>query len=256
MRRLVLGDIHGRYEYLVDVFRKANVDFENDLLIQIGDIVDRGPDPFTCIDLLMKFKNRVFIVGNHDQAFIQLVAEGRNILGPGNGVEVTVRAWNLLDKEEQFNYLNTFFREQKAYHITGDNICFVHGGFDNMEHIENQSLISLCWDRELVNQAMRCKENQRVSTVDCFKEIFIGHTPTIYWDKTTPIFSGGVINVDTGSGKGGPLTIMDIDTKEYWQSDLNEEDKLKLQAYGIIKKIESPTPTSEKEDGGESQEKG
>lgn len=251
MRRLVLGDIHGRYEYLVDVFKKANVDFENDLLIQIGDVVDRGDQPFTCIDLLMKFKNRVFLVGNHDQAFVQLVAEGRNVLGPGNGVEPTVRAWNLLDKEEQFHYLDTFFREQKGYHVTSDNKCFVHGGFDRYEHIEGQSLFNLCWDRELVQASMSCKGDQKLNTVDCFEEIFIGHTPTVYWDKTTPIFSGGVINVDTGSGKGGPLTIMDIDTKEYWQSFLTKEDEAKLKAYGIIPKIESSAPTSEEKDGGE-----
>lgn len=246
MRRLVLGDIHGRFEYLEDVFKKANVDYENDLLIQIGDVVDRGPEPFKCIDLLMKFKNRVFLIGNHDQAFLTLIAEKITVLGPGNGVEETTEAWNKLSKEEQFHYLDTFFREQKGFHVTEDNICFVHGGFDRMEHIENQSLISLCWDRELVKEAMSCKGDQKLNTVDCFKEIFIGHTPTIYWDKTEPIISGGVTNIDTGSGKGGPLTIMDIDTRQFWQSDLNEKDKLKLQAYGIIKKIESPTGESQK----------
>jgi serine/threonine protein phosphatase 1 len=249
MRRLVLGDIHGRYEYLVDVFRQANVDFENDLLIQIGDIVDRGPDPFTCIDLLMKFKNRVFIIGNHDHSFLELVCHGKNFLGPGNGVEPTIRAWNLLDQEEQFHYLDTFFREQKGFHVTEDKKCFVHGGFDREHPIEGQTILSLCWDREFVNQAMSCTGTQKLKTADNFDEVFIGHTPTIYWDKTQPIFSGGVINVDTGSGKGGPLTLMDIDTKEYWQSALNEEDKLKLQAYGIIPKIESPVTATEAENG-------
>jgi hypothetical protein len=49
-------------------------------------------------------------------------------------------------------------------------------------------------------------------------KVFIGHTPTMYWDKTTPMKAADrIINVDTGSGKGGLLTIMDIHTEEYWQ---------------------------------------
>lgn len=238
-RRLILGDIHGELEYLNQVFARSNFDFENDLLIQIGDVLDRGPHPFECIDMLMKVKNRVFIIGNHDHAFLELIASGESILGAGNGVEVTVREWNLRDREEQFNYLDGFFREQKSYHITEDNICFVHGGFDRFRPIKDQSLIQLCWDRELVEEVMKTKATGTIVTVDQFKEVFIGHTPTIYYDKIIPITRVGVTNIDTGSGKGGPLTIMDIDTKEYWQSDLNEKDKLKLQAYGILKKDEN-----------------
>lgn len=32
-----------------------------------------------------------------------------------------------------------------------------------------------------------------------------------------------VWNIDTGAGWSGKLTIMDIDTKEYWQSDFVKE---------------------------------
>jgi len=35
--------------------------------------------------------------------------------------------------------------------------------------------------------------------------------------------SRGVWNLDTGAGMSGKLTVMDIDTKEYWQSDLVTE---------------------------------
>jgi serine/threonine protein phosphatase 1 len=32
-----------------------------------------------------------------------------------------------------------------------------------------------------------------------------------------------VWNIDTGAGWSGKLTIMNVDTKEYWQSDLISE---------------------------------
>jgi len=57
-------------------------------------------------------------------------------------------------------------------------------------------------------------------TVDGFTEIFIGHTTTINWKTDQPMHSGGVWNLDTGAGFGGRLTIMDVETKQFWQSDI------------------------------------
>ena len=39
-----------------------------------------------------------------------------------------------------------------------------------------------------------------------------------YWNITTPMQAANIINLDTGSGKGGLLTIMNLETKEYWQA--------------------------------------
>jgi serine/threonine protein phosphatase 1 len=248
-KRWVLGDIHGRLDYLLDVLQKSGFDYENDLLIQIGDVVDRGPDPFKCIDELMKIKNRIFIIGNHDASFLSYVSTGRDLMGFGNGTIETIEAWKELDKEEQFTYLDTFFREQKGYHLTDDGFLFVHGGFPDDEDLEDVPIQVLCWDRELIAKAMACKEGEKVKTKYEFKDIYVGHTPTIYWDKIEPIYSGGVWNIDTGSGKGGPLTIMNIDTNEYFQSTLSLIDENKLKAYGLIKKIES-TKGEEAEEAG------
>ena len=233
MRRLILGDIHGRYDYLMDVLKKSNFDYEKDLLIQIGDLVDRGPDPFLCCKEIMKIKNKILIIGNHDAAFVQFVAEGIDFLGSSNGTEPTIEAWRELSPEEQIDILQNFFKKQRLYHISDDNIMFVHGGFPRDEKLDEVTDHVFYWDRELVSQAMSCKGDQKLKTLYDFKEIFIGHTPTIYWNKTRPIYSGGVWNIDTGCGKGGPLTIMDIDTHEYWQSDMNEKDLAKLKSYGI-----------------------
>lgn len=52
-----------------------------------------------------------------------------------------------------------------------------------------------------------------------FKTIFIGHTNTLNWETDQPMTALNVINMDTGAGSNGKLTIMNIDTKEIWQSD-------------------------------------
>ena len=52
-----------------------------------------------------------------------------------------------------------------------------------------------------------------------YKEIYIGHTPTIRIKETIPIHKACVWNIDTGAAFYGPLTILDIDSKEFWQSE-------------------------------------
>lgn len=223
MKRFVLGDIHGMYDYLIEVLEKSGFDYENDLLIQIGDIVDRGPEPFKCMDELLKIKNLILIRGNHDEAFTSKIWTGDSFLGDfsQNGQMITMEKWNDLSPEERMKYGLEIFEKQVNYHISDDNIMFVHGGFPRDEKLEEVVSHVFYWDRELWNQALSCKGDVKLKNIYDFKEIFIGHTPTIYWEQKTPMYSGGVWNIDTGSGKGGPLTIMNIDTKEYFQSTDN-----------------------------------
>jgi hypothetical protein len=52
-----------------------------------------------------------------------------------------------------------------------------------------------------------------------FKEVFIGHTPVQYFEETDqPLKYANVNLLDTGCGKGGPLTIMNLETKEIHQA--------------------------------------
>jgi putative phosphoesterase len=62
MRLLLLADIHANLEALQTV-----LDVPYDRAICLGDIVDYGPDPDRCIDLLRK-KNITTVRGNHDNA--------------------------------------------------------------------------------------------------------------------------------------------------------------------------------------------
>ena len=68
-------------------------------------------------------------------------------------------------------------------------------------------------DKEaLINDAPRRFEH--------YSEIYIGHTPTTNYNQTFPMKAYKLWNIDTGAGFKGKLTIMDVDTKEFWQSDV------------------------------------
>ena len=57
--------------------------------------------------------------------------------------------------------------------------------------------------------------------VENFKDVFIGHTSTQNWGIMDPINAANIWNIDTGAGFRGKLTIMNVETKEYFQSDEN-----------------------------------
>lgn len=72
-----------------------------------------------------------------------------------------------------------------------------------------------------------CRKTQRssipkeASKVSSYKEVYLGHTPTISFDEkqTLPLPMGNVILMDTGAAFTGQLSVMDRDTKKVWQSD-------------------------------------
>jgi serine/threonine protein phosphatase 1 len=85
------------------------------------------------------------------------------------------------------------------------------------------------WERTLWETALSLNEKLSVNDVyypkrlTLYNEIYIGHTPVTRIGKTVPVQKACVWNIDTGAAFKGPLTIMNVDTKEFWQSEpLNE----------------------------------
>jgi serine/threonine protein phosphatase 1 len=78
------------------------------------------------------------------------------------------------------------------------------------------------WDRSLSEYAYDCSRTKgckipkRLSKYD---KIFVGHTTTQRYNTTLPLKLCNLWMLDTGAGWNEKITIMDIDTEEYWQSD-------------------------------------
>ena len=67
MRTLVLGYIHGAYKALEQVFSRSGFDYEKDRLIVLGDVCDGWIETKQAVDELLKVKNIIYIIGNHDK---------------------------------------------------------------------------------------------------------------------------------------------------------------------------------------------
>src|SRR5690606_25079461 len=110
--------------------------------------------------------------------------------------------------------------------IDDENRLFVHAGFTNIHGVEHEFYPRLMfWDRTLWETAVSLDKNLKPDDLAYprrllhYKEIFIGHTPVTKLGETVPLNMANVWNVDTGAAFRGRLTIMDVASKQFWQSD-------------------------------------
>ncbi|MEP0987501.1 metallophosphoesterase [Ekhidna sp.] len=224
-RTFVMGDIHGNLRAFDQCMERCQFDADRDILIQLGDVSDRQPETAMVVERLLKIKNMIAIRGNHDEWTSKWISSGKKDSSwLSNGGQETIDSYHELNIDPLSH--QGFFDNQVLYHTDAKNRIFVHGGFTqskgpNYDLIKTQCL----WDRSLWNDAMigeRLKGKPHI--LSGYDEIFIGHTPTLTWSITEPMKACNVWNLDTGAGHPtGRLSIMDVDTKEYWQSDLTNE---------------------------------
>lgn len=244
MRIFVMGDIHGAYKAMMQCMERAGFDYLKDTLIQIGDIVDGYDEVYLCVEELLKIKNLVTIKGNHDDWFTEFIQTGNHPAGWAQGGEGTAISYlRLTNREDKiFRSGNLFktvltpndipenhqqlFVNQQLYYIDDSNNCFVHAGFDRNKAFTEQEPAIYYWDRKLWLAALSYKAYNRdnhqkgkFQITTTFNQIFIGHTNTVNWKTDQPMAAANIYNIDTGAGNGGRLTIMDVSTKKYWQSD-------------------------------------
>lgn len=249
-----MGDIHGAHKALVQCLERSGFNKEEDTLIQLGDVVDGWHQVYECVEELLTIKKLITIKGNHDEWLDTWIFLGNHPTFWNQGGEGTIRSYceslskgedkfwftavpsgyttNLLPSDIPKSHLE-FYKNQKLYFRDHENRFFVHGGFDRNQFIDYLTATrayDFYWDRDLWRAAMSCSAGQKLKTVENFKEIFIGHTATVNdsidergMRDFKPVNSGGVYNLDQGCGWHGKLTIMDVNTKEYWQSDLVQD---------------------------------
>ena len=229
MRTLVIGDIHGGLKALVQLLERANVSKE-DTLIFMGDYVDGWSESAFVIRFLIDLSKKntcIFIKGNHDiwcenwlrtgETFYTWLAHGGN---------ETIDSYKTISEEEKQEHLK-FFEAMTLFHVDKDNRLFVHAGFVSMHGPKREySETNLYYDRTLWEMALAMDDQLDEGSVfypkrlKLFKEIYIGHTPTINFGSYKPMQAQNVWNVDTGAAFFGKISCLDVDTKDLFQSDV------------------------------------
>lgn len=205
-----VGDIHGCYNLLMNRLNEIGFDFENDLLVAVGDLVDRGTQNIECIELLSKpwFTS---VRGNHEDLCIGgLHNESYKRCHVANGGE-----WfYMLDGQAMYNIAKTFAELPVVLEINhnGKKFGFVHGhieqnNWDEFKETFTQEPTAFrdpselaMWGRERLND-----ENQQYTHVSGVDAVIMGHTVTQKLCKRDNCYW-----IDTGAVHWGTMTILDL----------------------------------------------
>lgn len=205
-----VGDIHGCYNLLMSRLKEIGFDFENDLLVAVGDLVDRGTQNIQCIELLSKpwFTS---VRGNHEDLCIGgLHNESYKRCHVANGGE-----WfYMLDGQAMYNIAKTFAELPVVLEIShnGKKFGFVHGHIEQnnwdefKETFTQEPRVSrdpselAMWGRERLND-----ENQQYTHVSGVDAVIMGHTVT-----QKPCKRDNCYWIDTGAVHWGTMTILDL----------------------------------------------
>ena len=234
MRKFVIGDIHSSYKALLQVFEKSNFDFNNDKVIFLGDINDSWSEAKECMDFIMSIPNKVVIMGNHDEWALYYYTGTKHYLNvddtnfniwKAHGGAQTIKSLGDINEinRDYIEFMKTF----KYFHEE-DGKLFVHAGYslltddnDDLFHPSKNHPFNLAWDRELINTVYLNRDKTINPTKTLWSEVFVGHTTTTCFDESLdlPQKWHHVWNMDTASAFDGKLSMMNIDTKEIFQSD-------------------------------------
>lgn len=140
-----------------------------------------------------------------------------------HGGKETIQSYDSILGEDREKHIE-FFKNLKNFYIDEQNRLYLHAGFTSLDGPRVQDDTVLCWDRSLWEMAINCDHLEPSDSfysekLKLFNEIYIGHTPTTRRNVFVPWKQSNVWNVDTGAAFRGKLSILDVDSKEYWQSD-------------------------------------
>lgn len=232
-----LGDPHGNYKGFLQCLERSDFNKEKDILICLGDAADGFSQTPEVFDELLTIKNLIYVIGNHDVWLLDYFKFGSTPhIWTSQGGKATIQAYKKLKNMMEWDRIE---KHQKLletahyYYIDDKNRLFVHGGYNWKVGIKGTYKEDMVWDRHMYFTAIYWQfqhivRNEALITIDEFNEIFIGHTSTNYSinhkynniiPSGEPVHVSNVWNLDTGAGYEGKLTIMNVDTKEFWQSD-------------------------------------
>ena len=219
MRTLAIGDIHGCFTALQTLADHASID-RDDLVIGLGDYVDRGPDSSAVIDWLIhrhKMGKLIALRGNHELMMLA-ARQQREYLSVWRacGGDETLESYRVDDKKraslddvpaEHWTFLET----QTRRYFEVETHFFVHATVAPEVRLEDQEDHVLYWE----------KFEPTFSSPHVSGKIMVcGHTPR---RDGVPISHGHTICLDTWAYKNQWLTCLDIHSNQYWQANQQGE---------------------------------
>ncbi len=218
-RTIAIGDIHGCDEALIHLLDKIKPQ-PDDLIIGLGDYVDRGPNPAAVIEILINLVSQcrfIPLIGNHEIMFYKALQGSKRDFDfwfqHGGSTTLASYGGNLkLIPQHHYAFLSHCLRFYET-----ESHFFVHANYEEYVPLAEQSDDVLFW-RHISDYPPQRHQNGKTAVV--------GHTPQ---------FDGEILSfehlkvIDTFCYGGQWLTALDVESGKIWQTNnLNQsrEDQL------------------------------
>jgi serine/threonine protein phosphatase 1 len=222
MRTLAIGDIHGCLRALDSLLEQVKPS-RDDLVVTLGDYVDRGPDSKGVLDRLIDLRARTQLVslrGNHDLMMLAAREDQEHfdewlICGGKQAIESyrTNSDWRTFAQDISDRHWHFLEDDCVAYHENKTHF-FVHANVRSHLSIAEQPEYMLYW--ESLNGS-DWQPHESGKTMIC------GHTAQ---RSGRPLLLDRAICIDTWVYGSGWLTCLDLETDLYWQTNQRGETRM------------------------------
>lgn len=214
-RTIAIGDVHGCARALEALLAAVRPRPE-DVIVTLGDYVNRGPDSRGVLDRLIELERQcrlIPILGNHEEMMILSLAGEPGAfadwLDMGGRFTLASYGARLITEADLHRvppHHRAFLGRCREWHETGTHL-FVHAQYDPDMAMDEQPMELLRW------------ESLRDTTPGPHasgKRAIVGHTSQ---KSGEALNLGHLVCIDTYCYGGGWLTALDVDTNEVWQVD-------------------------------------
>ncbi len=207
-RLIAIGDIHGCHHEFAELLDRLALT-EEDQLILVGDLVNRGPDSTKVIDLA-KAHRAISLIGNHELRLLNY-RKNKDTQLLRSGDDETLH----MLRPEDWTYLEGML---VTHHVEELNTVFVHGGF-----LPNEP-----WQKQPVDVVTRIqvidkdgKPRKRADCEDCpaWADLWNGPPFVVYGHTPRPeVYKlKWSVGIDTACVMGGHLTAYILPEKRFVQ---------------------------------------
>ena len=215
-RTIAIGDIHG-CSLALTALLDAVAPRAGDMIVQLGDAIDRGPDTRGVLDALLDLSRAcrlVMLLGDHEEMLLDAMPRADRLpRWMQNGGAETLRSYGW-DPSGQLPAVDSlvpglhldFLNKSRPYFETDTNI-FVHAGYVPELPMSQQPSLALRW---------RVCQKDMVTPHCSGKTVIAGHSS----QQSGKILDLAFIKcIDTNCVRGGWLTALDVVSGEVWQAN-------------------------------------
>ena len=245
-RTFAIGDIHGDIDALRTLLDKLPELEPSDTLVFVGDYIDRGPSSAEVVELVRKLPEQVpakvvTLRGNHEDAWLRIVDDGwpEFIIPRANGCLETLRSFegrpppgeemptraeidSMLkgsffpsDVVEWMRAMPYFYEDERAIYVHAGIPQKGDGSFPHPSQVDPQLALLWCRDKDFFRSYSG-------------KLVVFGHTATLQLppelstytpEDPADLWAGPcTVGLDTGCGKGGFLTAVELPGMRVFES--------------------------------------